>query len=58
MGCYWLIGSLSDLAISGGQVKGTAELGAQYMLPFALDMPPSWSLTYYDASTAGYTQVA
>ncbi len=58
IGSYWLNGTLSDIAISGGQVGGPIELSPQYMLPFALDMPPSWNLNYYEVSTAGYSQVA
>ena len=54
---YFLNGTLEDLAISGGQLSGPMALPASYMLPFALDMPPSWNLNYYDAGLAGYAQV-
>ncbi len=54
---YAFSGALTNLAISGGSVAAPTALEAQYMLPFALDLPPSWNLNYYDSSVAGYQQV-
>ncbi len=36
----------------------TQPLRADYMLPFTLDAPPSWSFTYYQDSILGYNQIA
>lgn len=33
-------------------------LNNSYMLPFTLDAPSTWSLTYYNAPEAGYDQTA
>ena len=54
---YFFNGSLSHLRISGGNLSGVQNLDAQYMLPFALDVPPSWNLGYYVGKTASYDQV-
>ncbi len=54
---YAFSGVLSNEAIttSTGAVQG---LTSSYMLPFTLDAPPQWSLTYYQDSTLGYDQLA
>ncbi len=54
---YFFNGSLANLAVSGGQFANPELLASPYMLPFALDMPPSWNLGYYDDSSGGYSQV-
>ena len=57
IGQYAFRGTLTDLTISGGSVAAPTALDAQYMLPFTLDLPPSWNLNYYDSPVAGYEQV-
>ncbi len=54
---YAFSGVLYNEAIttSTGAVQG---LTSSYMLPFTLDAPPQWSLTYYQDSTLGYDQLA
>ena len=32
-------------------------LPASYMLPYALDVPPSWNYGFYNVPAAGYAQV-
>ncbi len=54
---YFLNGTLRDMEISGGEVGVPLPLAADYMLPFALDLPPSWNLNFYDSTIAGYHQV-
>ena len=36
----------------------TQTLGSSYMLPFTLDAPSSWSLTYYQNTVSGYQQLS
>ena len=54
---YAFSGTLYNEAIttSTGAVQG---LTSSYMLPFTLDAPPQWSLTYYQDATLGYNQLA
>jgi hypothetical protein len=54
---YQFNGVLYNEAITtaAGAVQG---LTSSYMLPFTLDAPPQWSLTYYQDSTLGYNQLA
>ena len=54
---YQFSGVLYNEAITtaAGAVQG---LSSSYMLPFTLDAPPQWSLTYYQDSALGYTQLA
>ncbi len=54
---YAFSGTLYHQAIttSTGAVQG---LPSSYMLPFTLDAPPQWSLTWYQDSTLGYDQLA
>ena len=40
------------------QSGSVQTLPASYMIPFVLDTPPTWSLTYYQGTSAGYTQVS
>ena len=43
------------ITTAAGSVQG---LTSTYMLPFTLDAPPHWSLTYYQDATFGYDQLA
>ena len=54
---YAFSGTLYNEAIrtATGSVQG---LTSTYMLPFTLDAPPQWSLTYYQDATLGYDQLA
>ena len=54
---YQFSGVLYNEAITTttGAVQG---LSSSYMLPFTLDAPPQWSLTYYQDSILGYDQLA
>jgi len=54
---FALKGGLQGLSVAaaGGRPQ---SLPASYMLPFSLDTPPSWDFTYYQNSTAGYTQIS
>jgi hypothetical protein len=54
---YGFNGSLSGFTISGGSLAAPMVLPASYMVPFALDVPPSWNYGYYDASASSYAQV-
>jgi hypothetical protein len=52
---YGLHGSLTDMQIT--PVGGSPEpLNSTYMIPFNLDTPPTWDLTYYQNSAAGYVE--
>ena len=54
---YQFSGTLYNERITtlAGTVQG---LGSDYMLPFTLDAPTTWSLTYYQDSILGYDQLA
>jgi len=54
---YKVNGALYDMQITT-QSGSVQPLPASYMLPFVLDAPPTWSLTYYQGSSAGYTQLS
>jgi hypothetical protein len=54
---YFFNGSFANLRIAGGNLSGPVRLGPEYMIPFAVGVPPSWNFYYYDRSTAGYSQV-
>ncbi|MCI4330700.1 MAG: hypothetical protein L3K19_02490 [Thermoplasmata archaeon] len=58
IGSYFLNASLRGLTIGGGSVATPTTLDASYMVPYALDTPPAWSMTYYRSNTAAYDQVA
>ena len=52
---YGLKGSLTDMEIT--PVGGSPEpLNSTYMIPFNLDTPTTWDLTYYQNSAAGYVE--
>ena len=57
IGAYQFQGILynEQITTSTGQVR---PLTADYMLPFTLDAPPQWSLTWYQDATLGYDQIA
>ncbi len=55
---YYLDGTLYHMTISGGSVAGAEPLNQTYMIPFALDVPPSWDFNYYvNPPYAGYEQI-
>jgi hypothetical protein len=54
---YGFRGSFAGLTISGGDLAEPAALGAHYMLPFAVGVPPSWCFFDYNEAAAGYTQI-
>ncbi|MEM0134343.1 MAG: hypothetical protein QXU18_03835 [Thermoplasmatales archaeon] len=41
----------------GSSISSMVPLNSTYMLPFSINAPASWSLTYYSDQTAGYEQV-
>ena len=52
---YGLKGSLTDMRIT--PVGGSPEpLNSTYMIPFNLDTPNTWDLTYYQNGAAGYAE--
>lgn len=55
---YFFNGTMSGLTISGGSLSAPLPLPASYMIPFALDVPPSWNYGFYDVPNSGYAQVA
>jgi len=57
IGSYFFNGTVTHLRISGGNLTSVQPLSASYMIPFALDVPPSWNFGFYDAPMAGYAQV-
>lgn len=57
IGGYFLNASLSGMSNDGGTVAAPQTLSGAYMVPYVLDAPPSWSLTYYRAAAAAYDQV-
>jgi hypothetical protein len=54
---YFFNGSFAHLRISGGNLSGPVRLGPEYMVPFAVGVPPSWNFFYYNRSDAGYSQI-
>jgi hypothetical protein len=54
---YFFNGSFSQLRISGGNLSAPQRLGPDYMVPFAVGVPPSWNFYYYNGSSSGYSQV-
>ena len=54
---YFFNGSFAHLRISGGNLSAPVRLGPDYMIPFAVGVPPSWNFFYYDRSAGGYAQV-
>ena len=53
---YYFNGSLYNMGY-GNSPADLTPLNNSYMLPFVLDAPPTWSLTYYGSNTAGYRQI-
>lgn len=53
---YYFNGSLYNMGY-GNSLADLTPLNNSYMLPFVLDAPPTWSLTYYGSNTAGYNQI-
>ncbi len=54
---YQFSGVLYNEAITTA-TGAVQALNSTYMLPFTLDAPPQWSLTYYQDSILGYDQLA
>jgi hypothetical protein len=54
---YRLHGELYDMQITTVKNSTVEHLPAGYMLPFNLDAPPSWDLTYYQNSISGYSEI-
>ncbi|MFZ0830605.1 MAG: hypothetical protein WCB18_09360 [Thermoplasmata archaeon] len=54
---YFFNGSFAHLRISGQNLSAPVRLGPEYMIPFAVGVPPSWNFFYYSRSAAGYSQV-
>lgn len=54
---YHFDGTLYNMTYGSSQ-SGMTLLNNSYMLPFTLDAPQTWSLTYYDGNTAAYDQLA
>jgi hypothetical protein len=54
---YFFNGSFAHLQISGGNLSHPLRLGPEYMLPYAVGVPPSWNFYYYNGSSSGYAQV-
>ncbi len=53
---YFFNGSIDALRMTGGNLTAPTPLSAQYMVPFEINVPPSWNMNYYQASVAGYLQ--
>ncbi len=54
---YFFNGSFANLRITGGNLSVPVRLGPEYMIPFAVGVPPSWNFFYYERSVGGYAQV-
>ncbi|HEV2318051.1 MAG TPA: hypothetical protein VGV89_10850 [Thermoplasmata archaeon] len=54
---YRLNATVDHLSIAGGNLSAPVGLPASYMIPFNVDLPPSWNLNYYNGAIAGYDQV-
>jgi hypothetical protein len=54
---YVFNGTMFDIEVT--LINGTTiTLPASYMIPFELDAPPTWDLTYYNVNASGYNQFA
>lgn len=53
---YRFNGTMFDLSY-GSSILDMIPLNSSYMLPFSIDSPGTWSLTYYSDATSGYRQV-
>lgn len=53
---YRFNGSMFNISY-GSNFSEMTLLNSSYMLPFSIDAPSTWSLTYYNDGTAGYRQV-
>ncbi|MGC8618682.1 MAG: hypothetical protein ACP5UZ_08135, partial [Thermoplasmata archaeon] len=53
---YRFNGSMFNISY-GSSIPSLVPLNSSYMLPFSIDAPSTWSLTYYSNQTAGYRQV-
>jgi hypothetical protein len=56
LGEYRFNGTVFNISY-GSDISGMIPLNNSYMLPFSIDTPATWSLTYYSDASAGYRQV-
>ncbi|MFP3257294.1 MAG: hypothetical protein RXO36_05805, partial [Candidatus Nanopusillus acidilobi] len=52
---YYFSGSLYNITVGDGITQ--VPLSNSYMLPFELNAPITWSLTYYGSAENGYYQI-
>lgn len=52
---YYFNGSLYNITVGDGAVQ--VPLNNSYMLPFELNSPATWSLTYYGSAQNGYNEI-
>ena len=52
---YYFNGSLYNITVGNG--VNQVPLNNSYMLPFELNAPTTWSLTYYGSATNGYNEI-
>ncbi len=53
---YYFNGSLYNITIGNGSDQ--VPLNDSYMLPFELNAPSTWSMTYYGSASNGYKEIA
>jgi len=53
---YFLNGSIDGLTMSGGNLTKATPFAADYMVPFEINVPPTWNMNYYQVAASGYTQ--
>ncbi len=53
---YRFNGSMSNISY-GSDITNLIPFNNSYMLPFSVDTPSTWSLTYYNDGMSGYRQV-
>jgi len=53
---YYFNGTLYNMSY-GNSMSTLQPLNDSYMLPFTLNAPPTWSLTYYNDGISGYQQI-
>jgi len=53
---YRFNGSMYNISY-GSSFSSLVPLNSSYMLPYSIDAPPTWGLTYYNNQTASYRQL-
>ena len=53
---YRFNGSMYNISY-GSSLSSLVPLNSSYMLPYSIDAPPTWGLTYYNNQTASYRQL-